>query len=467
MPSVEALSADQSTRPVIVWNGAQYTASSRELELELLRREYGLDERMLEATLVPRYKRHKPQASARNAHVRQASTARAVTTASSVSPASASASSSSDWILRQGNSIVSQVNFHPWTELGERKFSHFDLVPWRRTRSALDLSSALDYSRNGGGEGVGAGGRATAAAAAAAAEKSLRGLEKLELRHNRRRLQRARSTQQGLRRLVRVRLIFSIELRHKRMELLRQSALPMRVFEQRFALSENESAAYERILLDANAGVEQHVGYFSRRQGGSSAADDDEQLVVDFASETEVEAEGEAAEAEAQYATIATGQESEPTAEKASEKSVEKSVVEASANENGTGEEIETGKGSGSGDATTATATKVPCVKCRDVAIKLSSSNPCGVQEEEAELAESERKREAEREKGSEGQQYHWIISYEYTKHLMIGSGSKLKLELELGRLVCNIHEVAATELLSQSDADADADANTSAANLN
>ncbi|KAM8721322.1 hypothetical protein ACLKA7_007228 [Drosophila subpalustris] len=372
MPSVEALSADQSTRPVIVWNGAQYTASSRELELELLRREYGLDERMLEATLVPRYKRHKPQASARNAHVRLAPTARAVTTASSVTPASAS--SSSDWILRQGNSIVSQVNFHPWTELGERKFSHFDLVPWRRTRSALDLSSALDYSRNGGAEGAGAAGRATAAAvAAAAAEKSLRGLEKLELRHNRRRLQRVRSTQQGLRRLVRVRLIFSIELRHKRMELLRQSALPMRVFEQRFALSENESAAYERILLDANAGVEQHVGYFSRRQGGSSAADDDEQLVVDFASETEVEAEGDAAEAEAQYATIATGQENEPTAEMASEKSVEKAVVEASANENGTGVEIETGKvsGSGSGDATTATATKVPCVKCRDVAIKL------------------------------------------------------------------------------------------------
>lgn len=331
MPSGGPLSAGLSARPVIVWNGAQYTASSRELELELLRRDYGLDERMLEATLVPRYKRHKPQASAKNAHVRHT---RAPNTVAD------SATAASDWILRQGNSSVSQINFHPWTELGERKFSHFDLVPWRRTRSALDLSSVADYSGRGSDT-------------LHVAEKTLRGLEKLELRHNRRRLQRARSTQQGLRRQVRVRLIFSIELRHKRMELLRQTALPMRVFEQRFAISENESAAYERILLDANAGVEQHVGYFSRRSAAQpdAAPDDEQQLVVDFASETEAEDP----DGETQYATIANApqavEQAEPRAKPADQSKVSFAAAEATVK--------------------AEPAAKVPCVKCRDVAIKL------------------------------------------------------------------------------------------------
>jgi len=284
-----------SCAPVIVWNGAQFTASSR--ELEQLRRDYGLDARMLEATLVPRYKRHKPQAAARNDHVRFTK------------------EQQSDWILKQDRSTnVSQVNFHPWAG------AHFDLVPWRRTRSALDLTSVADYNHG------------------LVDPKSLKGLEKLELRQQRRRLQRARSTHQGLRRLVRVRLIFSIELRHKRMEVLRKSALPIRVFEQRFALSENESAAYERILLDANAGVDQHVGYFSRRQ--MTSQESKEELVVDFASETEADDRPEEEKdrenpEEAQYATIAPPE-----------------------------------KG-GSAAAPAKESGQVPCVKCRDIAIKL------------------------------------------------------------------------------------------------
>lgn len=354
-----------ATRPVIVWNGAQYAASSRELELELLRRDYGLDERMLQATLVPRYKRHRPQASARNVHVRRAAsfcdtpTATTATRATRAA-AAAAAAPSSDWILRQGNSSVSQINFHPWSELGERKFSHFDLVPWRRTRSALDLSSAVDYS---------ASPTATASASAsAAAEKSLRELQKLELRHNRRRLQRsARSTQQGLRRLVRVRLIFSIELRHKRMELLRQSALPMRVFEQRFALSENESAAYERILMDASAGVDQHVGYFSRRQATRGEGEEEEQLVVDFASETEEDEEGD----EAQYSTIAATQESSVGNAKRKASKEEKEEEEEETERKGKSVESGAGEGAEMKEKETTPTSKVPCVKCRDVAIKL------------------------------------------------------------------------------------------------
>ncbi|XP_068153049.1 uncharacterized protein [Drosophila tropicalis] len=338
--------ANVSSSPVIVWNGAQYTASSKELELELLRREYGLDSRMLETTLVPRYKRRKPSASARNEYVKGGHLNQHYQQ-EQLKP-------SSDWILRQQDhqQIINQINFHPW--LGEQKFSHFDLVPWRRTRSALDLTSIADYnSAANGPNGTGSGGLAGGGDA-----KSLRGLEKLELRHNRRRLQRARSTQQGLRRLVRVRLIFSIELRHKRMEILRQSALPMRVFEQRFALSETESAAYERVLKDANAGVEQHVGYFSKRQqkeqeqpyvdvlDNDDDQDDLNELVVDFASETE---EGPAdhedeQEEEAQYATIAQRKTS----------SIKDEL-----------------KIKAKGDSDIPKQGQVPCIKCRDIAIKL------------------------------------------------------------------------------------------------
>ncbi|SPP77964.1 Hypothetical predicted protein [Drosophila guanche] len=316
-----------SSSPVIVWNGAQYTASSK--ELEQLRRDYGLDARMLEATLVPRYKRHKPEASARNEHVKQQPAAVKPSSNPNPNPTpSPISSSSSDWILRQDkDKTVSQVNFHPWPG------THFDLVPWRRTRSALDLTSVADYNHS-----------------LLVDAKSLRGLEKLELRQQRRRLQRAHSTQQGLRRLVRVRLIFSIELRHKRMEVLRKSSLPVRVFEQRFALSENESAAYERVLLDANAGVEQHVGYFSRRPQQPAQ---DEQLVVDFASETEAETEDKAEPDGALYATIATpGAKRETSTGTVTAFATITPPVAATAN-------------------VTPASGQVPCVKCRHIAIKL------------------------------------------------------------------------------------------------
>ncbi|XP_017852026.1 uncharacterized protein LOC108606428 isoform X2 [Drosophila busckii] len=389
-----------SVRPVLVWNGAQYAASSRELELELLRRDYGLDERMLQSTLVPRYKRHKPQASAKNTHVRLVAPQ---TSNSSSSSSSNSKSKSrkhsqqqqrSDWILRQSESSVAQINFHPWAE-GERKFSHFDLVPWRRTRSCLDLSSVLDYSGRS---------NAQTQADASAAEKSLRDLQKLEVRHNRRRLQRARSNaaaQQGQRRLVRVRLVFSMELRHKRLELLRQNALPVRVFEQRFALSAHESAAYERVLLDASAGVEQHVGYFSKRplrerrqkQGApeEEQQDEEEQLVVDFASETEVETEE--MEPEAQYATIPPDKpveqaEPEPQPEADSLESAAEDVdvttptttpttpTTATPTTTQTPTTIITIRATPTASPTTSpTVAQVPCNKCRHIAIKLRTIN--------------------------------------------------------------------------------------------
>lgn len=254
-----------SSAPVQLWNGAQYAASSK--ELELLRSEYGLDTRMLEMKLVPRYKLyHKPQVSCKNKLVNSPLARKKFNSSSNISrklqrsaSSSTSKTSSSDWILCYNDS---KENFHPWTSLGEnceKRFGQFDLVPWRKYRSNLDLHTLTDYS----------------APPVSISPKSCNRLEKLELKQNKRQLKRAslKASQARLRRFVRVRLIFSIELRHKRMELLRQTALRPRVFEQKVDLSECDVAEYERILLDANSSVEDHLGYFSKRGLGNGVKD--------------------------------------------------------------------------------------------------------------------------------------------------------------------------------------------------
>lgn len=249
-----------STAPVQLWHGAHYAASSK--EVELLRSEYGLDTRMLEKKLVPRYKLyHKPQVSCKNKLVnsplaRKKDNKKSLSFSNSKISSSSSASSSSDWILCYNES---QENFHPWSSLGEnceKRFGHFDLVPWRKYRSNLDLQALNDYS----------------ASPSNISAKSLTRLEKLELKQNRRQIKRAnlKASQARLKRFVRVRLIFSIELRHKRMELLKQTALRPRVFEQKVKLNECDVAEYERILFNAHSSVDDHLGYFSKRGLGGA-----------------------------------------------------------------------------------------------------------------------------------------------------------------------------------------------------
>ena len=174
---------------------------------------------MLEKKLVPRYKLvHKPQVSCKNKLVTHSPLARKKAAkkpnSSSTSTSTSAGSSSSDWILCYNDT---KENFHPWSTTGsaysncEKRFGQFDLVPWRRYRSALDLQTLNDYS----------------ASPVNISAKSLTRLEKLERKQNRRQLKKAnaKASQARLRRFVRVRLIFSIELRHKRMELLKQTAL--------------------------------------------------------------------------------------------------------------------------------------------------------------------------------------------------------------------------------------------------
>ncbi|XP_075155567.1 uncharacterized protein LOC142228932 [Haematobia irritans] len=258
--SVITASTISSVAPVTVWNGVQYAASSK--EIELLRQEYGLDTRMLEKKLVPRYKYHRPQASAKNRFVQPPPSTKPNKPSETVDSSiyetighasvkrSHSTSSKSDWILCYNDT---KENFYPWSGQGEcdKRFGQFDLVPWRKHRSTLDLSTLTDYSSS----------------PLTVSAKSLNRLEKLELKQNRRQLKKAstEASRSKQKRFVRVRLIFSIELRHKRMELLKQTAITPRVFEQKVILSDGDVAEYERILFNANSSVEDHLGYFTRR----------------------------------------------------------------------------------------------------------------------------------------------------------------------------------------------------------
>lgn len=259
---ITTTSHSSSVTPVTIWNGVQYAASSK--EIELLREEYGLDTRMLEKKLVPRYKYHKPQASAKNRLVTGPSKAvpqRSPTKLSNSSnshydtieckPPVKSSPKPSDWILCFNET---KENFYPWSGGQgdcEKRFGQFDLVPWRKHRSALDLNNLTDYS----------------ASPLNISAKSLNRLDKLERKQNRRHLKKVNSqaSRSNRKRFVRVRLIFSIELRHKRMELLKQAAITPRVFEQKVTLNDCDVAEYERILYNASSSVEDHLGYFTRR----------------------------------------------------------------------------------------------------------------------------------------------------------------------------------------------------------
>ncbi|CAD7091542.1 unnamed protein product [Hermetia illucens] len=159
---------------------------------------------------------------------------------------------SSDWILRYANA---ETNFHPWPR-GEKKFAHFDLVPWRRTRSQLNLAQepAWDPRLQSHSD-----------------LKNLRKLQKLEVRKNKRQLKRYLRYERCVKRLIRIRLVFSIELRHRRMEVLKTTFHQPRVFEKRLLTAESvgdsvvvtdEMLNYEKVFTQQ---VEKHAGYFSQR----------------------------------------------------------------------------------------------------------------------------------------------------------------------------------------------------------
>ncbi|KAI9581966.1 hypothetical protein GQX74_011461 [Glossina fuscipes] len=238
------------TPPATLWQGSHYTASIK--EIEALRREFGLDIRMLEKHLVPRYKCSQPQASARNKLVNYSESKRFCSNNSNDSTLTVR----TDWILRYSEC---KENFHPWSQGSfKKRFAQFDLVPWRKCRSKLDLTTQIDFNKS----------------SMEIPNNILNRLQKLEHRQNRRQLKKTivKASDVKSRRFVRVCLMFSIELRHRRMEFLKQTSLPRRIFKQKLYQSDCDIAEYERILTNAYSSIDDHLGYFGTRQLGQSAS---------------------------------------------------------------------------------------------------------------------------------------------------------------------------------------------------
>lgn len=242
--------ATKTTPPATVWQGSHYTASIK--EIEALRREFGLDIRMLEKHLVPRYKCSQPQASARNKLVNYSESKRFCYNKANDSTLTVR----TDWILRYSEC---KENFHPWSQDSfKKRFAQFDLVPWRKCRSNLDLTTQIDFNKS----------------SMEIPNNILNRLEKLEHRQNRRQLRKTivkSASDVKSRRFVRVCLMFSIELRHRKMEFLKQTSLPRRIFRQKLYQSDCDIAEYERILTNAYSSIDDHLGYFGTRQLGQSA----------------------------------------------------------------------------------------------------------------------------------------------------------------------------------------------------
>lgn len=149
-----------------------------------------------------------------------------------------------DWVMRYTNN---ETNFHPWQF--NAKFSHFELVPWRQQKKNIDLTNAIgcepiqltDDNR-----------------------QQLRTLQKFELARSKRLLkQRLKIEKNRIKRQIKIRLVFSLELRQKKMKLFRARQNEWR---RQFPNIERRKL----FVFDPNCysqGTE-HWGYFSQRNKG-------------------------------------------------------------------------------------------------------------------------------------------------------------------------------------------------------
>lgn len=149
-----------------------------------------------------------------------------------------------DWVMRYTNN---ETNFHPWQF--NAKFSHFELVPWRQQKKNIDLTNAIgcepvqltDDNR-----------------------QRLRTLQKFELARSKRLLkQRLKIEKNRIKRQIKIRLVFSLELRHKRMKLFRA-----RQNERRRRLPSIERRQLFAFDPNCFSLATEHWGYFSQRNKG-------------------------------------------------------------------------------------------------------------------------------------------------------------------------------------------------------
>lgn len=152
--------------------------------------------------------------------------------------------SGGDWLLRYSEF---ETNFNPWHF--NTKFSHFELVPWRQTKKNIDLTSAIGWEPF----------RLTKDNF-----QQLRTLKKFENARTKRVLkQRSKSQRKRVKQQIKIRLVFSLEVRKKRKRST-QSTIESRrfLYAQQQMITYDEYDPYVKATSPENY---PHCGYFSQR----------------------------------------------------------------------------------------------------------------------------------------------------------------------------------------------------------
>lgn len=178
-----------------------------------------------------------------------------------------------DWLLRYSQN---ETNFNPWHI--DAKFSHFELVPWRRQQNKrIDLTNAIGWEPF---------------KLTQATQNQLRTLQKFELARSKRLQKQRMKTQQQqrakFRRQFKIRFIFALEVRQKRMKLFRgnrgggggaagagdallpgpmSTAAAAATYRRKLVLQRDQQL-YVFNARGYDLLTEQHWGYFSQRNKG-------------------------------------------------------------------------------------------------------------------------------------------------------------------------------------------------------
>lgn len=163
---------------------------------------------------------------------------------------------SDDWILKYSD------KFDPCSLDRNRGVNKFELVPWRQNKKRVDIVNETAW------EPI-----AKNFELLKHNEKNnksvIKCLHKLQTRRTKRYLKKRVQYEKRVKRHIRIRLMFTIELRHKRMEFF-VPKIETRKFERvDFALSQSAQTHHQLAIEDVSAsdctGMGKHVGYFSNR----------------------------------------------------------------------------------------------------------------------------------------------------------------------------------------------------------
>lgn len=146
-----------------------------------------------------------------------------------------------DWILRYSDS---ETDFHPWNS--KSKFSHFDLVPWRRQKSRIDLFHAIGWEPSNDCD-----------------KETQKRIAKIEKQFAKRLIRQHRLQDKKIKgHSIQIKILFSIEFRKRRKM---KTNSPMKL-ENIFLSSESSRQIF--IFDQRQIRMNEHWGYFSQRYKG-------------------------------------------------------------------------------------------------------------------------------------------------------------------------------------------------------